>query len=49
MRNVLALPGVAMRDATYWRHSVGVVASNLDALASGGALVGVVRNATLPP
>ena len=44
--NVLPLPGASMRDASFWRWSVGFVAANLDALASGKPLKGVVRNAT---
>ncbi len=44
--NVLPLPGVSMRDAQFWRHSTTFVAKNLDALATGAPLQGVVRNAS---
>ena len=44
--NVLPLPGASMRDAAFWRWSVGFVARNLDALANGQPLKGVIRNAT---
>ena len=44
--NVLPLPGVSMRDATFWEHSTAFVARNLDALARGEPLKGVVRNAS---
>lgn len=44
--NVLPLPGVSMRDARFWRHSAAFVAANLDALALGKPLAGVVRNAS---
>ena len=44
--NVLPLPGVSMRDAAFWRSTAAFVARNLDALAAGRALEGVVRNAS---
>ena len=44
--NVLPLPGVSMRDAQFWQHSTAFVAANLDALARGEPLKGVVRNAS---
>ena len=44
--NVLPLPGVSMRDAKFWRHSAAFVAANLDALALGKPLAGIVRNAS---
>ena len=46
--NVLPLPGVSMRDATFWKHTASFVAGNLDALASGDVLKGIVRNASQP-
>ena len=45
--NVLPLPGVSMRDAAFWKHSTSFAAANLDALAEGRPLQGVVRNGTL--
>jgi len=44
--NVLPLPGMAMRDARFWAASAKCVAANLDALATGQPLSGVVRNGT---
>ena len=44
--NVMPLPGMSMRDAAFWRYSAEFVAKNLDALANGTPLGGVVRNAT---
>ena len=44
--NVLPLPGVSMRDARFWQHSTAFVAANLDALALGQPLQGIVRNAS---
>jgi hypothetical protein len=35
-----------VRDAAFWRWSVGFVAGNLDALSQGRPLKGVVRNAS---
>ena len=44
--NVLPLPSLSMRDAAYWRSAADSVARNLDALANGKPLEGVVRNAS---
>ena len=44
--NVLPLPGMAMRSATWWTDAIAVVASNLDALVHGTSLAHVVRNAS---
>ena len=44
--NLSATGDMSMRDAVFWSKSVGVVASNLLALAKGTALAYVVRNAT---
>ena len=46
MRVHRPLPGMSMRDAAFWRYSAEFVAKNLDALANGTPLAGVVRNAT---
>ena len=44
--NVVALPGLAMRDAKFWEASAILAASNLRALAEGRPLQHVVRNAS---
>lgn len=44
--NVLALPGMAMRDTRFWEASSSLAASNLQALAAGKPLQHLVRNAT---
>ena len=41
--NVMPLPGMSMRDAAFWRYSAEFVAKNLDALANGTPLAGVVQ------
>jgi len=49
--NVLALPGVAQRDAGYWANSSAFVADNLLAFMGGQtqAMHGIVRNASAVP
>ena len=42
--NVLPLPGMAMRGATWWTATIAEVAGNLDALARGTAYNHLVRN-----
>ena len=37
---------MSMRDADFWQASATFVARNLDALATGMPIAGVVRNAT---
>lgn len=44
--NVVALPGMAMRDAKFWAGSVEWVDGNLRSLAKGLPLRGIVRNST---
>ena len=44
--NVRPLPGLAMRDSRFWEASATLAATNLEALAAGGPLTHVVRNAT---
>lgn len=44
--NVVALPGLAMRDKKFWDGSAEWVGENLKALVLKGPLKGVVRNAT---
>ena len=46
LKNVLVLPGVAMRDARFWSNSATWVSDNLVALLEGSPLKGVVRNAS---
>jgi len=46
LSNVLALPGMAMRDAKFWSGSAAWVTRNLRALSAGLPLHGVVRNGT---
>lgn len=44
--NVVALPGLAMRDARFWADSAALAGANLRALAAGQPVQHVVRNAT---
>ena len=44
--NVVALPGMAMRDERFWDESAALAAQNLVALAAGKPLSHVVRNAS---
>jgi len=44
--NVVALPGVAMRDRRFWDDSAALAASNLEAFAAGKPVQHVVRNAS---
>jgi len=44
--NVIALPGMAMRDDKFWASSALWVLENLIALIKGTPLLGIVRNAT---
>lgn len=46
--NVIALPGMMMRDAQFWAASAAFVRENLLALVRGQPLKGVVRNGTQP-
>jgi len=45
--NVVATPGLAMRDARFWADSATLVGSNLEAFAAGRPVTHVVRNATM--
>lgn len=46
--NVIALPGMSMRDDLFWVNSAAFVGANLLALLRGQQLRGIVRNGTVP-